>query len=65
MGGVCTPSVQREEAPPRRRSQLLQPAVHVPLAALTGPGATLEAKPPQVLPEVLVVHGPVGLRFTL
>lgn len=49
----------------RARSQLLQTAVHLPLAALPGPGATLEAKLPQVLLEVLVVHGPVGLRFTL
>lgn len=46
------------------RSQLLQSAVHVPLAALSGPGATLQAKFPQVLLEVLVVHGPVGLWFT-
>lgn len=49
----------------RRRSQLLQAAVHVSLAALPGPGATLEAKLPQVVLVVLVVHGHVGLRFTL
>ena len=49
----------------RRRSQLLQAAVHVSLAALPGPGAALQAKLPQVLLEVLVVHRPVGLRFTL
>lgn len=49
----------------RTRSQLLQAAVHFPLAALAGPGSTLGAKLPQVLLEVLVVHRPVGLRFTL
>ena len=49
----------------RRPSQLLQAAVHVSLAALPGPGATLEAELPQVLLVVLVVHGHVGLRFTL
>lgn len=48
-----------------RGSQLLQTAVHVSLAALPGPGATLEAELPQILLEVLVVHGPVVLRFTL
>lgn len=47
----------------RRRSQLLQPAVHVPLAALAGPRAALEAEPAQVVLEVLVVHWPVGLRL--
>lgn len=48
-----------------KRSQLLQSTVHVSLAALPGPGAALEAKLPEVLLEVLVVHGPVVLRFTL
>lgn len=47
----------------RWRSQLLQPAVHVPLAALAGPRAALEAEPAQVVLEVLVVHWPVGLRL--
>lgn len=46
-------------------SQLLQAAVHVPLAALAGPGPTLQPELPQVLLEVLVVHGPVRLGFTL
>lgn len=42
-----------------RLSQLLQTIVHVPLAAFASPGATFQAKLPQVLLEVLVVHGPV------
>lgn len=46
-------------------SQLLQAAVHVSLAALPGPGATLQAELPQVLLEVLMVHGSVRLRLTL
>lgn len=57
-GAVCTEAVGR-------CSKLLQSAVQVSLAALAGPRATLEAKLPQVLLEVLVVHRPVGLRFTL
>lgn len=74
LGGARTQSVrgeavcfQRQLRRRRRRkiSQLLQTAVHVSLAPLAGPGATLEAKLPQVLLEVLVVHRPVGLRFTL
>lgn len=48
-----------------KRLELLQPVVRLSLAALPGPGATLVAELPQVLPEVLVVHGPVGLRLTL
>lgn len=47
------------------RSQLLETTVHVSFAALAGPSATLEAKLFQVLFEILVLHGPVGLRFTV
>lgn len=46
-------------------SEFLQPTVHVSLAAFPGPGATLQAKFLQILLVVLVVHGPVGLWFTL
>lgn len=49
----------------RTCSQLLQSSVHLPLTALSGPGATLEAALPQVLLEILMVHGSVRLRFTL
>lgn len=49
----------------RMCSQLLQSSVHLPLTALSSPGATLEAALPQVLLEILMVHGSVRLRFTL
>lgn len=46
-------------------SQLPQPVVGLQLAALPGPGLALMAELLQVLPEVLVVHGGVGLRLAL
>lgn len=62
-GAVFPEAVLKIQA--RRRSQLLQPAVHVPLAALAGPRPTLQPTLAQVLLEGLVEHRPVGLRHAL
>ena len=45
--------------------QFLEAAVHVSFAALAGPGAALHPELPQVLLEVLVVHGTVRLGLAL
>lgn len=43
-----------------RHSELLQAAVHLPLALLPGPGPALGAELLQVFFKVLMVHGPVA-----
>ena len=46
-------------------SQLLQAAVQVSLAAFSSPSPALQTEPPQILLEVLMVHGPVGLGLAV
>lgn len=46
-------------------SELLQAAVHLPLALLPSPGPALRAELLQVFFKVLVVHGPVAGGLTV
>lgn len=50
---------------PAAASELLQAAVHLPLALLPGPGPAFGAKLLQVLLKVLMVHGPVAGGLTV
>lgn len=45
-------------------SLVLQTAAELPPAPLPSPAAGLEAEGPQLVPEGLVVHGPIVLGFT-
>ena len=57
--------VGRLPPPGRKTSELLQAAVHLPLALLPGPGPALGAEFLQVFFKVLVVHGPVAGGLTV